>query len=322
MTMIEFMVLNEESLPFRSKDDCESHLPEFFDIVKEAFLERVAPVRVSEQFDAGWYNILLCGDIFLRTWLEKQEKEYRRRLKSLFANTAVPQIPYEDAILRHRYGLSEFYLDGNKKLATPSLGAALIQDAISISFLSGIHWDSPHISIVWMKMDDSMSIEKEKQTVKNAARLVHWRVHLVDIQKQRKENCRKGAEFWNRREQEFPKLVFCGNTEKEFKRMSYSNAMFNRLWDNLKLLNEHILESDSDEELRAKAALDFTDESDSVKNNPKLRRFREFALPGGTQKEFFGLHVKNFPGAFRLHFFPDYQNNKVYIGYFGKHLPL
>ena len=243
-------------------------------------------------------------------------------MKSLIVNTAVPQIPDDDVLAHHRYDLSEFYLRDDKKKGTPSLGAAFILDAISISFLSDVAWDFPEIALLWVKMDDNGKIENENPSVKNAARLVHWQKHLKDIQAQRKKNCRKGAAFWKNREQEFPNLVFCGDTEKAFKGLSVSDAMFNRLWDNLKLLNEHIVGSDSDEELREKTALDFTDESESVKNNPKLRRFREFTLPDGSSKEFFGLHVKNFPGAFRLHFLPDYPGNRVYIGYFGKHLPL
>lgn len=113
---------------------------------------------------------------------------------------------------------------------------------------------------------------------------------------------------------------FCNSTEKEFKQLNINNATYNKLWNNLKKLNKNVCECRNDDELKEKSKLDFSDESDSVKNNRKLSRYRMIMLPDGSRK-FFGLHIKNFPSAMRMHFYPDYINHKIYIGYFGKHLP-
>jgi hypothetical protein len=60
-------------------------------------------------------------------------------------------------------------------------------------------------------------------------------------------------------------------------------------------------------------------ESKNVKNNPKLKKERIFFLPNGT-KQFFEKHIK-LSGGFRLHFYPDETQKKIYIGYVGPHLP-
>ncbi len=65
--------------------------------------------------------------------------------------------------------------------------------------------------------------------------------------------------------------------------------------------------------------LDISDESESVKQNPKFAIHRKFNVNGVPL--FFGYHVKNFSGEMRLHFLPDKENKKILIAYFGKHLP-
>ncbi len=320
--MFEYLILNEESLPFQSKNLCDKHLPIFFEIIKDAFKERVSPVRVSDKFDWKWYDLPLSDNYFLRDWLRSREKDYSRRIKTLISKTAFPQIPAEYVELRDRFDLSQFHLLSNAAVETPSLGAAFILDVIAVSFLSDTLWDFLVVPLLWRTINAREQITEKECTAKNAARIDHWKEHLREINRQRKENCGKGIEFWKNRKNEFPNLIFCKNTEKTFRTLSISNANFSRLWDNLKLLNDHIGNRNSDMVLKQRTKLNFSDESDRVKNNTKLRRHREFKLPDTQTKIFFGLHIKNFPGAFRLHFLPDYKAQKVYIGYFGKHLPL
>jgi len=53
------------------------------------------------------------------------------------------------------------------------------------------------------------------------------------------------------------------------------------------------------EELRCKP----TPESESISNNPELRRLRTFVCPDGA-KRYFQWHLKNFGRNLRLHYFP------------------
>lgn len=72
------------------------------------------------------------------------------------------------------------------------------------------------------------------------------------------------------------------------------------------------------------------DESESVKNDPKMRRARLLPVPNTVDpsgKVFMGAHVRLGGGAGmsapRMHYFDDVKNTgKIYIGYLGPHLPV
>ena len=59
-------------------------------------------------------------------------------------------------------------------------------------------------------------------------------------------------------------------------------------------------------------------ESQSVKNNPDLNKFRLFTIDG--EKVYFDNHLKNLSNGYRIYFLK--KDEKIYIGYIGKHLPL
>lgn len=65
--------------------------------------------------------------------------------------------------------------------------------------------------------------------------------------------------------------------------------------------------------------LDISDESDTVKLNPKFNQYRYFRIPsiGG---QFCFVHIKL--GNLRCHIFADEKDKKVYVPYIGAHLPL
>ncbi|MBF0234062.1 MAG: hypothetical protein HQK65_13645, partial [Desulfamplus sp.] len=245
-----------------------------------------------------------------------------RSIKTLISNTAMPHIPINELECIGQFELSDFSLASDNEFKAPSLGASVILDTISISFLTSELWDFSEINLLWEKIDPTGEIGTKDCVAKNVARVEHWEHHFKEILLQRKESYRKGALLWDNRHAEFPKLIFCSDCKKIFTNLSISRANYDRLWENLKLLNNNISGCIFDGQLKELTQLNFTDESNRIKENSKLRRYREFVLPDKGTKEFFGLHVKNFPGSFRLHFLPDYEQHKIYVGYFGKHLPL
>lgn len=61
-----------------------------------------------------------------------------------------------------------------------------------------------------------------------------------------------------------------------------------------------------------------SDESDTTKQNPKLKELRKFSIPSiGSVYCFLHIKVSN---TYRIHFYPDVVNKKVDIAYIGKHL--
>ncbi|CCK81019.1 MULTISPECIES: hypothetical protein [Desulfobacula] len=263
--MHEFLILNEESLPFKTKIDANNHLIHFFQVVKVAFQARVSPIRVSEQFDSHWYNILLSDNYFLREWIKNQDRDYSMRIKSLISSTDIPQIPIDDINCVDHFKLSEFCLASDNTVKTPSLGAAFMLDAVAVSFLSSDLWDLSGIALLWDTIDENGEIEKKKCVAKNAARVEHWKRHFEQLQEQRKESSRKGTLLWDKRNIEFSNLIFCNDCKKNFTNLSINRANYNQLWNNLKLLNDNISECNSDKKLKKLTQLNFTDESSRVK---------------------------------------------------------
>lgn len=65
--------------------------------------------------------------------------------------------------------------------------------------------------------------------------------------------------------------------------------------------------------------VDASDESDKTKKDRKCKALRRFKIPGiGSQYCF--LHIK-ISHKYRIHFYADTENKKVYIAYIGGHLP-
>ncbi len=320
--MIEYLILNEESIIFNSIDDCKKHLPCFFEILIDAFKNNMKSIRVSDKFDKGWYNLEVAENFCLRDFINSHHsKDYKIRIKIIISKTELPQIPTNNIEVKDNASLSEFFLENNKGAKTPSLGFAFLLDQVAISFKSEIYWNKSKINLISKKMNDDGDIKEVKCIVKNVAQFLHWQKHFIQIEKERKASCIKGRTLWKDKNIEFENLIFCKIAEKQFKNLSINDAVYNKLWENLKKLDSAIIKSKSDTELKNETKLNFTDENDSVKNNPKLRRHREFHITE-DKKVFFGLHVKNFPAYMRLHFYSDYENKKIYIGYFGKHLPI
>lgn len=68
----------------------------------------------------------------------------------------------------------------------------------------------------------------------------------------------------------------------------------------------------------SKKAVVISDESDTVKQKPKLKSARYFNIPDvGGQYCF--LHIK--AGDLRIHIYPHEAKKIVYVAYIGSHLP-
>lgn len=113
--------------------------------------------------------------------------------------------------------------------------------------------------------------------------------------------------FWSKKDELFKeKIILCDDITKQIK--GIDAIVFSQALSILR-----------DIECNNKTLDDFniSSEGKSVSQNPKLRKLREFQI--GDKKEYFQKHIKNLSNGYRIHFFE--KNNKIYIGYIGKHLP-
>ncbi len=119
----------------------------------------------------------------------------------------------------------------------------------------------------------------------------------------------------------FKNLVFTDDAISQI--TTVGDKIFNQIIDRLQELDRYsskwLQGAFSIKDINGQTALNISDESDTVKNNEKLRRERYFTLPdiGG---QYCYLHIKT--GDLRFHFYPDNKSHTVYIAYIGPHLSL
>ncbi len=129
-------------------------------------------------------------------------------------------------------------------------------------------------------------------------------------------NISSGIDLWNKREELFPNLFFCGITKEQIYDL-YDKSEIEAIIKKLFILQDYFKSADYYDGRKISAR----DESDSVKNDDKLKQQRLFELPNGEKKYFYEhISLNTISGAKRIHFLPCCSNKIAYIGYIGKHL--
>jgi hypothetical protein len=125
-----------------------------------------------------------------------------------------------------------------------------------------------------------------------------------------------GRSIWVRRDLLFSRVVLCPETEDQLKNLPTKEI--GQIFDRLKTLDSYLNKTQkfSETGLKAQTNLRFSRESESTRNDRKLMGMRQFKKPDGSTGTF-ELHIKT--GEFRIHFLPE--EDFVYIGYIGSHLP-
>jgi hypothetical protein len=185
---------------------------------------------------------------------------------------------------------------------------------LAFSFNSDEIWDEPFFSL---RCDE---FEGNHLKVNNVTTREHWNVHFEQISDERKGQALNSDDIEKWIDGEFPHVIFTSGASKQLKSED-SQLFLSEIWDACKELNEVIERACSVVSYQyviRKTNLEITDESSTVKNSSKLNRYRSFTYNGGPC--FFYYHIKNFSGKKRVHFIID--DNKIVIGYLGKHLRL
>lgn len=190
-------------------------------------------------------------------------------------------------------------------------------DLYAVSYNFGC-WDRN--SYVLEKVTD------EAQTAAEAKHLLPQSMQMADEEEEYEEDAfydslKNSAELWERREDIFPNLYFCGDTERQICALGIGDKRLRTAYEKLSILDKAI----GDLMLTGKnikaldygnIGLDITGESSSTLK--KYASERSFTLPDG-RSGIFELHIKMSNGR-RIHFLLDEPTNKCYVGHIGKHL--
>jgi hypothetical protein len=315
---MEYFILNEHSLPIKEITKIDSCLIQFFKIYKLATKNNFKQLRVSSEIDSSWYEILIGEHKTLRQWIKEQSTDYSSSLKSLISATQCPIFDQAQIEEESRSKLSEFNYE---RLSVPNLGAAFLLDQLSFSFNSSEIWNHPVFLISHQELTEQHSIIEKIVEVKNVTNHDHWTEQYAIIEQLQIQSISKSKEIIENLNVHFPNIVFTGSSVGQLKNNLFTATFFNEIWFALKNLNDTIKDHENCsncETIKARSSLDISDESDTVKQKPKLKRHRMFMYK--DEQYFFGYHVKNFRNNQRIHFIV--AENKIIIGYIGKHLPL
>jgi hypothetical protein len=300
--MVDYSILNTKSLPFSSKEDFYRELQNFSMILN--YLR-----------DKGYYKSIRSMvdikslDIVEGTNLQKllgeiRDRDMRRRVTSLFTNKVIP-FEYPISPTGEELGLIEYrYLDER----VDEIGYADIFQTLLISFNSDEKWDKDRLTLKKIILEESGDYIEQEVEIYNASRSEHLEDNLEIFEKIDNEKIESLTKnFKEVYRTIFKKLEFSVDVIKD---IDYLDKRILR--DAIVILYQ--LEIDK----KKISDFTYTGESESVMNNPELREKRKFKMENGEEYYMF-QHIKNLPDGNRIYFYKK-SEEKIYIGYIGKHL--
>ncbi len=314
--MFDSIVLNEASLPFKSADDCEKHIECFFDLLHNAMLNDIHFTRVDDT-EGAWTHLNYAEGFAFGHWLNRiEDKERQRQVKSVLSSVKCPLLNMNDNKQQENVENILFVLEQDQNQEVLGLAFASLNDSHGISFNSNNIWRQQLISIVKLWSENSEE-NTELLDVPNISKLEHLKPLIDDFKSKRLQNKKYLDDLKSKDNPDFKNLLFTDTVLKSLK--SIQPLDFKKVIGVFCKLDKAISDSESLEALIVSSGLDISGESESTMANRTLVRLRTFKHPTLGAKVF-EIHIKNFSGGKRMHILPDYEENKICIGYFGKHL--
>ena len=199
----------------------------------------------------------------------------------------------------------------------PDDGAPLLlcalDDSVAVGFPTHTDWRRDRITVRFEELLCDGTFSDKCKDIDHLSKADHAESICCRHRAKLRAGLRSGEELWRRRRELFPNLTFGLDVRKHVTAVPYFRTLIKRL-----------------SELDAAAAswtddpaqpwtYNVTDESDTVKQHPRLRAARRFRSSSGAYEYFF-WHARCGDGRIHLRF--DAATREVEIGYIGRHLPL
>lgn len=321
------IVLNHHSLPFASKEDADNGLLAFFTVLKVCRTAGLKILLVDDDQDKSLMGLELANGYFVRNWFASAGKvaelaDWCRFLKSLETKQPLFEtVDIESVGDTVEVGLPE---EGSGKQV---LLAAFYFETFLASFTALAAWANSHIK-VWV-FELGATPEQRGETLLNLSDSVSLGVHGDELKQRRNALLKTAKDIWLQRADLFPHITLLPNQiGTSLQGWSARQDVLLKARDAL-----NVLESFSDKWLADEyveyrheylrdlgLAADVSGESDSVNNDPKKKKERMFWLDDGRHV-YCENHVK-LPDGYRLHFYADSANKRIYVAYLGPHLTL
>lgn len=260
------------------------------------------------------HEIYLFGDLSLQAAIFLLEREAKIFLLRLGAK--VPLLVDSEAEVTERFlrcQETNFAQEDGKPLLLCALA-----DSIAVGFPSDDIWQHDQIKVEFEELlGDGITMIKEMEFVDNLVQCEHASAICQRHQEGLREQIGNLMELWKKRERLFPNLRFGLDIESQL--MALDNAILSRLINKLAILDKAAKKWPSHAGSQPPWECPVRDESQSVKENPRLAKARIFRSYSGVGKAF-ELHAR-LGRDIRIHLCIDANLHEVEIGYIGKHLP-
>lgn len=318
------LVFNHHALPYPTQEQAKTDLPDFIRTTFQCCRRYAFQlILLDGTLDPAWHNIQLAPDYYWRDWLAKDSRSDRES-RQAFLSLATQSPLIKDGVgWEYEVGLP------GQQTSLAALQAAVVHQTYLLSLPSVRPWNEDWIK-VWintLRQDDLVCDERD---LPNVCGHVSLALHASDLARLKLQCVTSGQALWDSRMDLFPYLIFLSEpVGSQLCKGDYRADVWKKTRHALDALNRfaEVWQADRQivyraEELPARYNMPckVSGESPSTLHDSKKRAKREFWLPTG-KKVCFSDHVK-LPQSFRLHFYPDAEARKLYIGYLGPHLPV
>ena len=299
--MVEYVILNESSILFSTKYEAEKSFKYLIDVLNKLKSNNNLK-KVKAHRDTLEYTIIYENVCFKKFIHGISDKELKLRLKILLTKDLVDiKLDELDLGLDNIENTTIHY--NEIKYNSYSLIYAIFSSGVLISFISDT-------STIWNKSILNVNFNDAEEELKNISSIEHIDEHndyfnklqIDEINSINKKNFLFKISNYD--------LIKLGKDIKQEQIDKLPNNVFDKL---VKILFNIQFKKTNIKDY------EWSDESESVKNNPKRKRYRKFRDHTGATY-FFYKHIKNFPNDYRMYF--EERNESIIIGYIGPHLPL
>lgn len=326
IVMSNGIVLNHHSLPFSSQEEVEEGLLVFFKIINKCRQAGLKILLIDEDQDKSLMGLELARGYFVRDWFALASKnaeltDWRRLLRSL--ETKQPLFEVTD--LESIGETVDVGLLGSSS-GKPVLLAAFYYETFLISFKAMSTWAKSHID-VWV-----LNIEKDPDLIEdivlNLSSEVCLETHKEELERRRNELLNSARDIWLQRADLFPNLTLLPDLGSALQSWSARRDILLKSRDALNILQlfcekwvEGVYADYQHNYLKDLGlAAEVSGESSSVYKDPDKRSERMFWLDN-AQLVYCENHVK-LPSGFRMHFYSDQIEKRIYVAYLGPHMTL
>lgn len=321
------IVLNHHSLPFSCKEDADSGILAFFNLLKFCRMAGLKILLVDEDQDKSLMGLELANGYFMRNWHASARKAVELTDWCRFLKSLETKQPLFETVDMEKVGETvEVGLPG-ESTGKPVLLAALYFETFLASFTALAAWTDSRIK-VWV-FDLDATPNQRNETVLNLSNSASLEAHGEELKQRRNALLDSAKNIWQQRADLFPHLTLLDNQiGTGLKSWSTRQDILFKARDAL-----NVLESFCDKWLSGEyveyrheylrdlgLAAEVSSESDSVNNDPRKKKERMFWLDNGRQI-YCENHVK-LPDGYRMHFYANAEKKRIYVAYLGPHLTL